>query len=162
MGGGTLLQVPNAWFCISGTTADRYIHWVIGRWGKMADHDWVMHQTAIIDPGAIIGAGTRIWHWTHVSSGAEIGADCSLGQSVFIAGGVRIGNAVRIQNNVSVYEGVTLEDGVFCGPSMVFTNVLNPRAEIPRKHEYRLTLPLLPHMAADAVDHVVEALESSL
>jgi UDP-2-acetamido-3-amino-2,3-dideoxy-glucuronate N-acetyltransferase len=83
--------------------------------------------------------GTRIWHWTHVCDGAVIGAHCSLGQNVFVAGGVVIGDRCKIQNNVSVYEGVTLEDEVFCGPSMVFTNVHNPRSGISRKHEYRPT-----------------------
>jgi UDP-2-acetamido-3-amino-2,3-dideoxy-glucuronate N-acetyltransferase len=98
------------------------------------------HPTAIIDEGAQIGAGTRIWHWVHVCSGARIGQDCSLGQNVFVANRVSIGNNVKIQNNVSVYEQVTLEDDVFCGPSMVFTNVYNPRAAISRKEEYRPTL----------------------
>lgn len=100
---------------------------------------WQAHPTAIVDPGARIGAGTRIWHWTHVSSGAVIGEECSLGQNVFVGDQVRIGNRVRIQNNVSVYDNVTLEDAVFCGPSCVFTNVVNPRAEVPRKDEYRDT-----------------------
>jgi UDP-2-acetamido-3-amino-2,3-dideoxy-glucuronate N-acetyltransferase len=98
-----------------------------------------IHPTAIVDPGARIGDGTRIWHWVHVGAGAEIGAGCSLGQNVYVADGVRLGNNVRIQNNVSVYAGVTLEDDVFCGPSMVFTNVINPRAHVPRKNEYRPT-----------------------
>jgi UDP-2-acetamido-3-amino-2,3-dideoxy-glucuronate N-acetyltransferase len=98
-----------------------------------------IHPTAIVDSGAIIGAGSRIWHWVHVSGGAVIGERCSLGQNVYV-GNVRIGNGVKIQNNVSVYDGVTLEDGVFCGPSMVFTNVYNPRAEVERKREYRATL----------------------
>lgn len=90
------------------------------------------HETAIIDPGARIGAGTKIWHFSHVMGSAVIGERCTLGQNVFIAGNVRIGNGVKIQNNVSVYEGVTLEDDVFCGPSMVFTNDLNPRAAFPK------------------------------
>jgi len=97
------------------------------------------HSTSIIDEGASVGEGTRIWHWTHVCGGAVIGANCSLGQNVFIAGGVVIGDRCKIQNNVSVYEGVVLEDEVFCGPSMVFTNVYNPRSGISRKHEYRPT-----------------------
>jgi len=97
---------------------------------------YTAHETAIIDPGARIGDGTRIWHWVHVSAGAVIGEHCSLGQGVYVGNAVQIGNRVKIQNNVSVYDGVTLEDGVFCGPSMVFTNVLNPRAEIVRKAEY--------------------------
>lgn len=88
----------------------------------------------------MVGAGTRIWHFCHVMPGAVIGTDCSLGQNVVVMGGVRIGNGVKIQNNVSVYEGVELEDDVFCGPSMVFTNVMNPRSAVSRKHEYRRTL----------------------
>lgn len=104
------------------------------------DTDIVVHPTAIIDEGALIGASTRIWHWTHVCGGARIGRDCSLGQNVFVANRVAIGDRVKIQNNVSLYDGVTLEDGVFCGPSCVFTNVKNPRAEVSRKHEYRDTL----------------------
>jgi UDP-2-acetamido-3-amino-2,3-dideoxy-glucuronate N-acetyltransferase len=98
------------------------------------------HATAIVDEGALVGDGTRIWHWVHVCSGARIGRNCSLGQSVFVASDVVIGNDVRIQNNVSVYNAVTLEDNVFCGPSMVFTNVVNPRSGVTRKHEYRPTL----------------------
>ncbi|HYC02699.1 MAG TPA: acyltransferase [Azospirillaceae bacterium] len=105
----------------------------------MADQGWTQHPTAIVDEGARIGGGTRVWHWTHVCAGAEIGAGCSLGQNVFVANRVRIGNGVKIQNNVSIYDNVTLEDGVFCGPSAVFTNVVNPRAEISRKDEYRDT-----------------------
>jgi UDP-2-acetamido-3-amino-2,3-dideoxy-glucuronate N-acetyltransferase len=97
------------------------------------------HETAIIDPGAKIGLGTRIWHWTHITSAAEVGTNCSLGQNVFV-GKARIGNNVKIQNNVSVYDAVVLEDDVFCGPSMVFTNVINPRSHIVRKHEYQETL----------------------
>ena len=98
------------------------------------------HETAIIDDGARIGRGTRVWHWVHVCAGAVIGENCTLGQGVFIGNRVKIGNGVKIQNNVSVYEGVTLEDFVFCGPSMVFTNVFNPRSEIPRMTELRPTL----------------------
>jgi UDP-2-acetamido-3-amino-2,3-dideoxy-glucuronate N-acetyltransferase len=98
------------------------------------------HPSAIIDPGAQIGDGTRIWHWVHVCSGARIGERCSLGQNVFVGNKVVIGNNVKIQNNVSVYDDVTLEDDVFCGPSMVFTNVYNPRSAIVRKNEYRPTL----------------------
>jgi UDP-2-acetamido-3-amino-2,3-dideoxy-glucuronate N-acetyltransferase len=99
-----------------------------------------VHPTAIVDPGAAVGEGTRIWHWVHVSGAAVIGERCSLGQNVYVGNAVRIGNGVKIQNNVSVYDRVTLEDGVFCGPSMVFTNVHNPRAEVERKDEYRPTL----------------------
>lgn len=101
---------------------------------------WSAHESAIVDDGATIGAGTRIWHWTHVSAGARIGRDCSLGQGVYVGNKTAIGDKVKIQNNVSVYDGVTLEDGVFCGPSCVFTNVFNPRAEIERKSEFRPTL----------------------
>ena len=102
--------------------------------------DYTAHPTAVIDDGAQIGVGTRIWHWVHVCAGARIGANCSLGQGVFVGNRVVIGNNVRIQNNVSVYDDVTLEDDVFCGPSMVFTNVVNPRSHVPRKNEYRRTL----------------------
>jgi UDP-2-acetamido-3-amino-2,3-dideoxy-glucuronate N-acetyltransferase len=99
-----------------------------------------IHATAIVDPGATIGEGTRIWHWVHVSGGASIGKDCSLGQNVYVGNRVVIGDNVKIQNNVSVYDNVTLEDDVFCGPSMVFTNVYNPRSAVSRKDEYRDTL----------------------
>ena len=99
-----------------------------------------IHPSAIVDPGAQIGEDTRIWHWVHVCGGARIGRDVSLGQNVFVGNRVVIGDRCKIQNNVSVYDNVTLEDGVFCGPSMVFTNVYNPRALIERKSEYRDTL----------------------
>ncbi len=99
-----------------------------------------IHPSAIIDEGALIGEGSRIWHFVHVCGGAQIGKDVSLGQNVFIGNKVFIGNSCKIQNNVSVYDNVTLEEGVFCGPSMVFTNVYNPRALIKRKSEYRDTL----------------------
>lgn len=98
-----------------------------------------VHETAIVDEGAEIGPGTRIWHWVHVCSGARIGDDCSLGQNVFVGNDVQIGNNCKIQNNVSVYDAVVLEDDVFCGPSMVFTNVYNPRSAVSRKDEYRRT-----------------------
>jgi UDP-2-acetamido-3-amino-2,3-dideoxy-glucuronate N-acetyltransferase len=98
------------------------------------------HETAIIDDGAQIGAETRVWHWVHICSGAIIGSKCSLGQNVFVGNRVVVGNNVKIQNNVSVYDNVTLEDDVFCGPSMVFTNVYNPRSAVTRKDEYRDTL----------------------
>ena len=98
------------------------------------------HETAIIDDGAIIGDGSRIWHWAHVSSGARIGERCSFGQNVFIGNDVVIGANCKVQNNVSLYDAVTLEDSVFCGPSMVFTNVYNPRSAVVRKNEYRRTL----------------------
>ena len=98
------------------------------------------HDTAVIDEGAEIGEGTRIWHWTHVSSQSVIGKDCSLGQNVYVANDVVIGNKCKIQNNVSLFDAVKIEDEVFCGPSMVFTNVLNPRSSIERKDEYKSTL----------------------
>ena len=98
------------------------------------------HPTAVIDAPCEIGAGTKVWHFCHVMSGARIGRGCSLGQNVFVAGGVVIGDNVKIQNNVSVYEGVTLEDDVFCGPSMVFTNIKNPRSQVVRKGQYLPTL----------------------
>lgn len=101
---------------------------------------YLAHPTATIDPGCEIGEGTRIWHYSHIMSGVRIGRGCSLGQNVFVGKDVVIGNNVKIQNNVSVYEGVVLEDDVFCGPSMVFTNVLNPRSHVSRKHEFRETL----------------------
>jgi UDP-2-acetamido-3-amino-2,3-dideoxy-glucuronate N-acetyltransferase len=99
-----------------------------------------IHPTAIVDDGAQIGEGSRVWHWVHISGGAKIGRDCSFGQNVFVGNRVVIGNNCKIQNNVSVYDNVTLEDDVFCGPSMVFTNVYNPRSAISRKDEYRNTL----------------------
>lgn len=97
------------------------------------------HQTAIVDDGALIGDNTKIWHWTHISAGAKIGMDCSLGQNVFVGAKVTIGNNCKIQNNVSVYDNIVLEDDVFCGPSMVFTNVINPRSHVSRKNEYKNT-----------------------
>jgi UDP-2-acetamido-3-amino-2,3-dideoxy-glucuronate N-acetyltransferase len=102
--------------------------------------NYFAHDTAIIDAGAQIGTGSRIWHWVHICAGAVIGTRCSLGQNVFVGNKVIIGNNVKIQNNVSVYDNVTLEDDVFCGPSMVFTNVYNPRSAVSRKDEYRNTL----------------------
>lgn len=102
--------------------------------------DYFAHESSFIDPGAEIGAGTKIWHFCHVMPGAVIGERCNLGQNVVVMPGTRIGNNVKIQNNVSIYEGVTLEDDVFCGPSCVFTNVLNPRSHVSRKREYRPTL----------------------
>ncbi len=100
----------------------------------------VVHESSYVDEGAVVGAHTRIWHFCHVMPGAVIGANCSLGQNVVVMNGVRIGNNVKVQNNVSIYEGVELEDDVFCGPSMVFTNVVNPRSHVSRRHEYRRTL----------------------
>lgn len=99
-----------------------------------------VHPTSIVDEGAQIGDGTRIWHWVHVSGGAKIGSNCSFGQGVFIGNDVVIGNNVKLQNYVSVWDAVYLEDDVFCAPSVVFTNVFNPRATVERKHEFRKTL----------------------
>jgi UDP-2-acetamido-3-amino-2,3-dideoxy-glucuronate N-acetyltransferase len=99
-----------------------------------------VHASSFVDDGAVIGAGTRIWHFCHVMPGARIGERCSLGQNVVVMSGVTIGNNVKIQNNVSIYEGVELADDVFCGPSMVFTNVMNPRSAVSRKDEYRPTI----------------------
>lgn len=100
---------------------------------------WSVHQSSYVDDGAIIGAGTRIWHFCHIMSGAEIGEMCSIGQNVVVMSRVRLGRNVKVQNNVSIYEGVECEDDVFLGPSMVFTNVVNPRSHVSRKSEYRLT-----------------------
>lgn len=102
--------------------------------------DCFVHESSYVDEGAVIGRGSKIWHFSHVQADARIGKSCSIGQNVNIGCGVVIGNNVKIQNNVSVYEGVTIEDDVFLGPSMVFTNVFNPRAFIKRMHEARLTL----------------------
>lgn len=99
-----------------------------------------IHPSAIVDEGAQIGTDSRIWHWVHICSGAVIGKRVSLGQNVFVGDEVQIGDYCKIQNNVSIYDNVTLEDGVFCGPSVVFTNVHNPRAMIDRKNEYRSTV----------------------
>ena len=98
------------------------------------------NSTAVIDNGAEIGKHTKIWHWVHISGGAKIGSKCSLGQNVFVSDKTRIGNNVKIQNNVSIYDEVIIEDNVFCGPSMVFTNVKNPRSLISRKSEYKKTI----------------------
>jgi UDP-2-acetamido-3-amino-2,3-dideoxy-glucuronate N-acetyltransferase len=100
----------------------------------------LIHPSAIVDAGAQLGEGTRVWHFAHVCAGARIGRGCSLGQGVYVGNDVLVGHNVKIQNNVSVYDAVTLEDDVFCGPSMVFTNVMNPRAAVSRKNEYRRTL----------------------
>jgi len=102
--------------------------------------DYFAHESSYVDDGAVVGAGTKIWHFSHVLAGAVIGARCNLGQNVVVMPGTRIGDNVKIQNNVSIYEGVELEDDVFCGPSCVFTNVLNPRSHVSRKHEYMKTL----------------------
>jgi UDP-2-acetamido-3-amino-2,3-dideoxy-glucuronate N-acetyltransferase len=99
-----------------------------------------IHASAIVDAGAVLGPGCRVWHFSHISAGARIGAGCSFGQNVFVGNEVCIGDNVKVQNNVSIYDAVTLQDDVFCGPSMVFTNVFNPRSAVPRKAEYRPTL----------------------
>ena len=99
-----------------------------------------IHPSAIVDDGAVLGRDCRVWHFVHISAGARIGERCSFGQNVYVGNDVRIGDNVKIQNNVSVYDAVTLEDDVFCGPSMVFTNVYNPRSAVVRKDEYRRTL----------------------
>jgi len=106
------------------------------------DADYFVHESAYVDEGAVIGSGTKIWHFSHVMAKAKIGFNCSLGQNVLVANYVVIGNGCKIQNNVSLYEGVVLEDFVFCGPSMVFTNVKTPRSEFPRNtsDDYKLTL----------------------
>lgn len=106
----------------------------------MAEQRYFSHTTAIVDDGAQIGENTRIWHWVHVCSGAVLGEGCSLGQNVFVGNNVVVGDNVKVQNNVSIYDNVTIENDVFCGPSMVFTNVLNPRSAIARKDEYKNTL----------------------
>jgi len=106
----------------------------------MVEKSFFVHPTAVVDEGAAIGVGTRIWHFSHIMPTAKIGERCNLGQNVFVDNNTTIGNGVKIQNNVSVYNGVILEDYVFCGPSMVFTNVINPRSEIERKTEFKQTL----------------------
>ncbi len=104
------------------------------------DKKYFAHETAVIDDGAVIGEGTRIWHFSHVMSGSRIGDGCNIGQNVVVSPGVVLGNHVKVQNNVSIYTGVICEDDVFLGPSMVFTNVINPRSAIERKNEYRTTI----------------------
>ncbi len=106
----------------------------------MAASEYFAHESSYVDEGAVVGPGTKIWHFSHVMPGAVIGERCNLGQNVVVMPGTKIGNNVKIQNNVSIYEGVELEDDVFCGPSCVFTNVMNPRSHVPRKNEYRRTL----------------------
>ena len=101
--------------------------------------DFFVHESSCVDGGCSIGAGTKIWHFSHIMRGCTIGKNCNIGQNVVISPGVTLGNGVKIQNNVSVYTGVICEDGVFLGPSCVFTNVINPRAFVERKHEYRQT-----------------------
>src|SRR5687767_9446024 len=101
---------------------------------------WQLHESGYVDEGAVVGSGTKIWHFCHVMRGAVIGERCSLGQNVVVMPGTRLGNNVKVQNNVSIYEGVECQDDVFLGPSMVFTNVINPRSHVSRKNEYRRTL----------------------
>src|SRR5438132_11422489 len=101
--------------------------------------EFFVHESSYVDDGAQVGEGTKIWHFCHVMAGARIGRRCSLGQNVFVANGTTLGDNAKIQNNVSIYEGVHLGDDVFCGPSMVFTNVVNPRSHVSRKNEYRAT-----------------------
>lgn len=103
------------------------------------EEDYFVHETAVVDQGAQIGAQSRIWHFCHIMSGAIIGARCTLGQNVYVGGRVVLGDGVKVQNNVSLYDGVVLEDDVFCGPSVVFTNVRTPRSFVSRKAEYRPT-----------------------
>ncbi|MEO8200104.1 MAG: acyltransferase [Gemmatimonadota bacterium] len=102
--------------------------------------DFFVHESSYVDDGAQIGKGTRVWHFSHIMSGAVIGERCNLGQNVVVMPGTRLGNNVKVQNNVSIYEGVEIEDDVFCGPSCVFTNVINPRSHVSRKSEYQRTL----------------------
>jgi UDP-2-acetamido-3-amino-2,3-dideoxy-glucuronate N-acetyltransferase len=106
----------------------------------MPNRNYFAHESAVIDEGAKIGSGTRIWHFSHIMPDTVLGDNCNIGQNVVVSPGCRIGSNCKIQNNVSVYTGVILEDDVFCGPSMVFTNVINPRSHIVRKDEYRRTL----------------------
>src|SRR5918912_302301 len=110
--------------------------------------DYYAHESSYVDAGARIGRGTKIWHFSHVMSGAVIGEDCTLGQNVMVASNVKIGNGCKIQNNVSIYEGVVLDDYVFCGPSMVFTNVLTPRSEYPRDPSSGYTTTLVKRGAS--------------
>ena len=104
------------------------------------EKEYFIHPTAVVDEPVKMGKGTKIWHFTHIMSGARIGENCIIGQNVFIGSGAVLGNNIKVQNNVSIYDGVILEDHVFCGPSMVFTNVFNPRSFISRKKEFRNTL----------------------
>jgi UDP-2-acetamido-3-amino-2,3-dideoxy-glucuronate N-acetyltransferase len=108
--------------------------------GEAAGLPYTAHSTAVVDPGAAVGADTKVWHFSHVMKGANVGRNCNLGQNVVISPGVIVGDGCKIQNNVSLYTGVTLEEDVFCGPSCVFTNVINPRSHVPRKHEFRSTV----------------------
>jgi UDP-2-acetamido-3-amino-2,3-dideoxy-glucuronate N-acetyltransferase len=115
----------------------------MGNWprgARLAMADFFVHESSYVDDGCEIGAGTKIWHFSHVMTGAKIGRDCNIGQNVVVSPGVVVGDNVKIQNNVSLYTGVVLEDDVFCGPSMVFTNVATPRSHVSRKHEYQTTI----------------------
>jgi len=107
---------------------------------SMINSDYFAHESAVIDAGCTIGKGTKIWHFTHIMNGCVIGEQCNLGQNVVVSPGVVLGNQVKVQNNVSIYTGVICEDDVFLGPSMVFTNVINPRSAVARKDQYRKTL----------------------
>ena len=106
----------------------------------MSQKNYFIHESSVVDEPVKIGDGTKIWHFCHISTGATIGSNCSLGQNVYVSGKAKIGNNVKIQNNVSVYDGVTLEDYVFCGPSMVFTNIIDPRSKHPKEKKYTPTL----------------------
>jgi len=106
----------------------------------MSDKNYFVHESSYVDEGAEVGEGTKIWHFTHIMPGAKIGKKCSIGQNVNVGSRAVIGNGVKIQNNVSVYDDVIIEDDVFCGPSCVFTNVINPRAFVERKNEYKKTI----------------------
>lgn len=105
-----------------------------------ASGGYFVHESSFVDQPCRIGPGTKIWHFSHVMKDAEIGSGCSIGQNVLVASGVKVGDGCKIQNNVSLFTGVILEEGVFCGPSMVFTNVVNPRSEVSRRHEFKTTL----------------------
>jgi UDP-2-acetamido-3-amino-2,3-dideoxy-glucuronate N-acetyltransferase len=104
------------------------------------EKEYFAHETAVVDDGCKIGKGTKIWHFSHIMTGSEIGENCNIGQNVFISTGVKLGRNVKVQNNVSIYTGVTCEDDVFLGPSMVFTNIINPRSAIVRKNSYDITI----------------------
>ena len=108
--------------------------------GQQGNGEYFVHESSYVDEGATVGAGTKIWHFSHIMGGAVIGEKCSIGQNVMVGGKAKLGRNVKVQNNVSIYDEVILEDDVFCGPSMVFTNVINPRSHVVRKHEYRRTL----------------------
>lgn len=124
-------NIPKGMIAVAGTGN-------VGAGAHLAEGALV-HESAYVDDDAVIGAGTRVWHFCHIVKGAVIGERCSIGQNVVVMNGTRLGNNVRVQNNVSIYEGVELDDDVFCGPSMVFTNVFNPRSAVSRKNEYRKT-----------------------